>query len=199
MVKPEDVIRFLAPLPVRSLAGVGKKTEKKLDTLNVHTVAQLAKFDVQKLVDLFGRKLGVYFHNASLGIDDDPVEERGDPESIGRISTLKEDSQDLTVILEKAYMLCDNVHTRLLTKGLLYRTVTIRVVGDNLEVYSRSNTLENPTNSLEIFKNEAKQLFEKFFEEPDVKARRVGVTVSSLTRKEIQQKTITSFFGGSNN
>jgi DNA polymerase IV (DinB-like DNA polymerase) len=197
VVKPENVRHFLAPLPVRSLVGVGKKTEKKLEELNVHTIGHLAKFDVQQLVDLFGRKLGAYFHNASLGIDDDHVEERGDPESIGRISTLKEDTQDLAVILDKVYKLCDDVHTRLLTKGLLYRTVTIRVVGDKLEVHSRSNTVENPTNSLEIFKHEVKQLFEKFFEESDIKARRVGVTVSSLTRKENQQKTITSFFGGS--
>jgi len=199
VVKPENVIRFLAPLPVRSLVGVGKKTEKKLETLNVHTVAHLAKFDVQKLVDLFGRKLGVYFHNAALGLDEDPVEERGDPESIGRISTLKQDTQDLNVILDKAFKLCDDVHTRLLTRKLFYRTVTIRVVGDNLEVHSRSNTLENPTNSLEIFKGEVKQLFEKFFEESDVTARRVGVTVSSFSKKENQQKQITSFFGGSNN
>jgi DNA polymerase IV (DinB-like DNA polymerase) len=199
VVKPEDVIRFLAPLPVRSLVGVGKKTESKLESLNVHTVGHLAKFDVQQLVELFGRKHGVYFHNAALGIDDDPVEERGDPESIGRISTLKEDTQDLKVILDKAYKLCDDVHTRLFSKGLLYRTVTIRVVADNLEVYSRSNTLENPTNSLEIFKEEVKDLFEKFFEESDVSARRVGVTVSSLSKKENQQKTITSFFGASNN
>jgi DNA polymerase IV (archaeal DinB-like DNA polymerase) len=198
-VNPEEVIRFLAPLPVRSLVGVGKKTEKKLESLNVHTIGHLANFDVQKLVGLFGRKLGVYFHNASLGIDDDPVEERGDPESIGRISTLKEDTQDLTVVLEKAYKLCDDVHGRLVAKNLFYKTVTIRVVANNLEVHSRSNTIENATNSLEIFKNEVKLLFEKFFEESDVTARRVGVTVSSLSRKENQQKSITSFFGGSNN
>jgi DNA polymerase IV (DinB-like DNA polymerase) len=198
-VKPEDVIRFLAPLPVRSLVGVGKKTEKKLKSLNVHTIGHLAKFDVQKLVDLFGRKLGAYFHNSALGIDDDPVEERGDPESIGRISTLKEDTQDLTVILDKANKLCEDVHSRLVAKGLFYKTVTIRVVADNLEVHSRSNTIENPTNSLEILKKEMKELFEKFLDESDVSARRVGITVSSLSRKENQQKTITSFFGGSNN
>lgn len=199
VVPPEYVLSFLAPLPVRSLVGVGKKTEKKFETLNVHTVGHLAKFDVQQLVDLFGRKLGAYFHNAALGIDDDPVEERGDPVSVGRISTLKEDTQDLTVILNKAYQLCEDVHARLLAKGLLYRTVTIRVVGDNLEVHSRSNTFENSTSSLEILKDEVKELFKKFFEESDVKARRVGVTVSSLSRKENQQKQITSFFGGSNN
>ena len=53
--------------------------------------------------------------------------------------------------------------------------------------------------NLEIFKGEVKQLFEKFFEESNVTARRVGVTVSSFSKKENQQKQITSFFGGSNN
>ena len=199
VVKPEHVTGFLAPLSVRRLVGVGKKTEKKLETLGVRTVGHLAKFDVQRLVELFGRKLGPYFHNASLGIDDDPVEEKGDPESIGRISTLKEDTQDLTVILDKAYKLCEDVHSRLLKKELLYRSVSIRVVANNLEVHSRSKTFETPTTSLETFKTTVKELFEKFLEESNIQARRVGVTVSSLSRKEEQQKQITNFFGSSNN
>jgi len=199
LVTPQQVNSFLSALPTRRLLGVGKQTEKKMETLGIRTVGQLAKFDVQRLVGLFGRKLGPYFHNASLGMDDDPVEEKGDPESIGRISTLKEDTQDLEVILNKAYKLCEDVHSRLLNKELLYRSVSIRVVGDNLEVHSRSKTFENPTSSLETFKTTVKELFQKFLEESNKNARRVGVTVSSLSRKEEQQKQITSFFGSSNN
>ena len=76
LVKPEEVQIFLSPLPVRRLVGVGRKTEKKLETSGVRTVGQLARFDVQRPIELFGRKLGTYFQNASLGIDDEPVQER---------------------------------------------------------------------------------------------------------------------------
>jgi nucleotidyltransferase/DNA polymerase involved in DNA repair len=156
----------------------------------------LAKFDVQKLVDVFGRNLGVYFHNASIGVDDDPVEERGEPESVSRVTTLKEDTRNLEVILGEAYRLCDDVHAKLVGLGLLYRSVSIRVVASDLSVYSRSKTFDTPSSSLEQFKGEIKELFEKFLDESDVEARRVGVRLSSLTKREVQQKQITSFFGG---
>jgi len=195
LVKPEQVKRFLAPLPVRRLAGVGTKTEKKLEILGVRTVGQLASFDVQRLIEVFGRKMGTYFHNASVGINDEPVQERSKPESVSRISTLKEDTRDLAVILNEAYRLCDDVHFRLLSRGLIYRSVSIHVVSSNLNVHSRSKTFENPTSDLETFKTTVKELFEKFLGEFDFEARRVGVKLSSLTKKEGQQKQITNFFG----
>ena len=197
LVRPEEVESFLSPLPVRRLVGVGKKTEKKLETLGVRTVGQLARLDVQRLIEVFGRKLGTYFHNASLGIDDEPVQERSEPESVSRISTLKEDTRDLAVILDEAYRLCGNVHARLLNLGLLYRSVSIYLVVGDLSVHSRSKTFENPTSDLETFKKTVKELYEKFLGESDVEARRVGVKVSNLTKKEELQKQITNFFGDS--
>jgi len=198
LVKPEEVKSFLSPLPVRSLVGVGKKTEKKLETFGVRTVGQLARFDVQKLIEVFGRKIGTYFHNASLGIDEEVVQERSEPESVSRISTLKEDTRNLAVILDEAYKLCDDVHSKLLQMGLVYRSVSIYVVAGDLSVHSRSKTFENPTSDLETFKKTVKELFEKFLNESDVEARRVGVKISILTKKEEQQKQITNFFGFSN-
>jgi DNA polymerase IV (DinB-like DNA polymerase) len=178
--------------------GVGKKTEQKLETLNIRTVGQLAKFDVQRLIDVFGRKLGTYFHNASLGVDEDVVQERSEPESLSRISTLKEDTKELDAILGEAYRLCDSVHSRLLRRGLLYRSVSVHVVGSDLSVHSRSKTFENPTSNLETFKETVKELFQKFLAESSIEVRRVGVKLSSLTKKEEKQKQITSFFGGLN-
>ena len=192
-VKPEEVKSFLSPLPVRRLVGVGKKTETKLETLGIRTVGHLARFDVQRLIELFGRKLGTYFHNASNGVDYEPVQERSEPESLSRISTLKEDTRDLPVLLDEAYTLCDDVYSKLLQRGLIYRSVSIYVVASDLSVHGRSKTFENPANDLETFKKAVKELFEKFLAESDIEARRVGVKVSSLTKKEDLQKQLTSF------
>ena len=194
VVKPHELNVVLLPLPVRRLVGVGRITEKKLETLGVRTVGQLAQVDVQLLVDVFGRKLGTYFHNASMGINDEPVRERGEPESVSRISTLKNDTKELTTIIDEAYKLCDEVHARLLKRELLYRSVSIYVVASDLSAHSKSKTFENPTSDLETFKETVKELFEKFLDENDVVARRVGVKLSNLTKKENQQKPLASFF-----
>jgi nucleotidyltransferase/DNA polymerase involved in DNA repair len=80
-------------------------------------------------------------------------------------------------------------------RELVYRSVSIYVVASDLSVHSRSKTFENPTSDLNAFKTTVKELFGKFLAESDVEARRVGVKVSSLTKREDMQKQLTSFFG----
>jgi len=195
IVKPEQVESFLFPLPVSRLIGVGRKTKNKMQTLGIRTIGDLAKYDVQRLIEVFGKKLGIYFHNASRGIDDEPVQERGEVESISRISTLKEDTRDLKVILEKTNQLCDEVHARLMQRGLNFKSVGIVAVMTDMSIHSRSKTFENPTSELEVFKKTVKELFEKFLNESELKARRVGVKVSNFVEEEERQKQITNFIG----
>ncbi len=195
VVPPEHVKAFLAPLPVRSLLGVGKKYEQRLESLHVKTVGQLANFDVQKLIGVFGKHLGTYLHNASQGIDDTPVQERTEPESLSRIATLKEDTRDLDTILQQAYKLCESVHGKLLNQKLVYRSVSIYIVANDLSTHSRSKTFETPTTDLQIFMSTVQELFEKFLNESDIEARRVGVRLSSLSPVAAEQKQLTSFFG----
>jgi nucleotidyltransferase/DNA polymerase involved in DNA repair len=133
-----------------------------------------------------------------VGIDDEPVQERSEPESLSRISTLKENTRDLAVILDEAYKLCDEVHAKLMQRGLIYRSVSIHIVASDLSVHSKSKTFENPTSDLKTFKKTVKELFEKFLNESDAEARRVGVKVSNLNKKEELQKQLTNFFGSSN-
>ncbi len=195
IVKPEQVESFLSPLPVSRLIGVGRKTKKKMQTLGIRTIGDLAKYDVQRLIEVFGKKLGIYFHNASIGVDDEPVQERGEVESISRISTLKEDTRDLKVILEKTNQLCDEVHAKLVQRGLSFKSVGIVAVMTDMSIRSRSKTLENPTNELEVFKKTVKELFEKFLNESELEARRVGVKVSNFVKEQERQKQITDFIG----
>ena len=97
LVEPEKVTKFLAPLSVIRLPGVGKKTSQKMNSLGINTIGDLSKYDIQKLVDFFGRSLAVYFHNASKGVSKDRVHKAVDSESISRISTLKENTRDSIV------------------------------------------------------------------------------------------------------
>jgi len=148
---------------------------------------------VQRLIEVFGKNLGIYFHNASIGIDDEPVQERGEVESISRISTLKEDTRDLKVILEKTNQLCDEVHAKLTQQGLNFKSVGIVAVLTDMSVHSRSKTFESPANELEVMKKTVKELFEKFLCESELEARRVGVKVSNFVKEQERQKQITNF------
>jgi DNA polymerase IV (DinB-like DNA polymerase) len=194
IIRPEQVTGFLSPLPIDRLIGVGRKTVEKMRPLGIATVGDLAKYDVQRLIEKFGKVSGVYFHNASLGIDDEPVQEKGEIESIGRIATLKVDTLDLTVILEKTNELAKEIHATVMQQGVSFKTVSIMAVMTDMSNRSRSKTLENSTNSSEVLNETVKELFEKFLNESALEIRRVGVKVSSFIKEQKSQKQITSFF-----
>ncbi|MBO3833059.1 MAG: DNA polymerase IV, partial [Candidatus Brockarchaeota archaeon] len=188
VVKPEEVQGFLSPLPVNRLIGVGVKTQGLMESLGIKTIGDLASYDVRKLIELFGEKLGVYFHNASRGIDNQPVKERGEASSISRISTLREDTRNLEAILKKTNELCDEIHAELFRRGLRAKQVGIIVITKDMAVHNRSKTLEQPTSDPEAIKKNVRGLFEKFMREPGLEARRVGVRVSGFVKEEGQKQ-----------
>lgn len=188
VVKPEEVQGFLSQLPVNRLIGVGVKTQSIMESLGIKTISDLACYDVQRLIELFGEKLGVYFHDASRGIDNRPVKERGEALSISRISTLGEDTRDLETILKKAGKLCDEIHAELSRRRLRVKQVGIIVVTRDMGVHSRSKTLEPPINDPEAFKKNVRELLEKFLGESELEARRVGVKVSGFVKEGSQKK-----------
>jgi DNA polymerase IV (DinB-like DNA polymerase) len=196
IVKPEEVRDFLFPMPVDKLIGVGKKTTAKMETMGIKTIRDLAKYDIQKLVAVFGKTLGIYFYNAANGIDNDPVHEAGEAESISRISTLKENTHDLAFILQKTDQQIEEIFKEVSQKNLSFKQVGIVSIMTDLSTKSRSHTLEKPAKDAETIRKAVRELFEKFLDESDLEVRRVGVRVSHFSKEERQQKQITSFFSG---
>jgi DNA polymerase IV (DinB-like DNA polymerase) len=192
-INPEQVADFLSPLPIDHLIGVGAKAKERMQALRINTIGDLARYDVQKLIEVFGKKLGLYFHNASVGVDDEPVQERGEAESISRISTLKKDTRDLNLILEKTNELCRAIHADLLRSRLSFRTVGIVTVMKDMSIRSRSRSFDNATNNLEVLKDTVRELFEKFFGESNLQIRRVGVRVSSFAKNQKSQRQLINF------
>lgn len=196
IVKPEQIETFLSPLPVGRLIGVGRKTEEKLEPLEIKTIGDLAKCPAQRLVEVFGKNHGTYLHNAAQGIDFTPVQEAGETESISRISTLKEDTRALEQILEKAYTLGGDIHAKLAQRKIKFKQVSIIAIMKDLTIHSRNRKLENPTDDLKTLKKAARELFEKLLAETELDIRRIGVKISDFIKQDEQerQKQITDFF-----
>ena len=193
VVNPDQVKSFLSPLLVDQLVGVGTKTKEKMEDLGIRTIGDLAKFDLERLFRVFGKKQGIYFHNSAMGVDEDPVKERGETESVSRISTLKEDTRDLAVIVDKVNPLCNEIYEEIKQKELGFKSVGIIVVMADMSVHSRSKTLDNRVQDLDTFKKTVKELFGKLLAESEIDVRRVGVKISSLSREKGKQEQLESF------
>jgi len=196
IVKPQEAKTFLEPLDVDRLLGIGKKTSIKMTELGIKTIGDLAKYGCPRLVEIFGKALGIYFHNAANAIDNEPVQEQGEAESISKIGTLKQDTHDLEFILHKTDELTEFVYKEVTERGLSFKLVSIYAVNVDLSSKSRSITLEQPAKDKETIRRNVRGLFERFLAESALAVRRVGVRVSGFSKDESRQKQLTSFFQG---
>ena len=112
--------------------------------MGIKTIGDLAKYDCQRLIEVFGKVMGIYFHNAANAVDNEPVQEQGEAESISRIGTLKQDTRDLAFILQKTDELTEYVFKEVAEKNLSFKTVSIYMVMTDLSSKTRSVTLEQP-------------------------------------------------------
>lgn len=193
VVEPENVESFLDPLPIRSIPGIGKKSEEKFSEMNLETISQLRNVDVFTLNGLFGRKVGTYIYNAARGIDNEPVSPRHDPVQYSRIITLKQDSKDFAFLANDLEKLCDDLYQSIVKDGILFKSVGIQFVNSDLSNRTKSRTLRNHTSSLDELKKTAIQLLKESLEDQSLLIRRLGVRVSDFSQVH-GQVDITRFF-----
>jgi len=193
VVRTEEIERFLSPLPVRKLVGVGAKTEKALHKLGIKTIGELAKQNLDKLTSVFGMTFGAYLHTAALGRDQSQVQQRGRAESISRITTLKENTRDIAEMLKQIQKLAEDVHSKSMQQGLSFKSVSVVVVMEDLKMHSRSKTFQNPTKNLGIIKNTARALLQQLLrDETEGSVRRVGIKIFNLAYDK-EQKQLNDF------
>ena len=86
--------RFLAPLPIQRIPGIGPTFGAELRRMGIKSVGDLARLPLELLEEAYG-KWGVSLYSKARGISDSPViGEVEDPRSISRETTLEMDSAD---------------------------------------------------------------------------------------------------------
>jgi DNA polymerase IV (DinB-like DNA polymerase) len=188
VVKEEDVEKFLAPLPVRKLLWVGRKTGQKLENMGVGTIGDLARCDATVLTDAFG-ELGKQFHLMALGIDKGEVQERTQIKSMSREMTFQEDTDDFEAILKALDKLSEELSEDALQKHLHFRTVTIRIRYANFETHTHSKTLPFVTDRLQDVEKAAEELLKPYLAQ-NRKIRLIGIRVSNLVSSEKQRTLV---------
>jgi len=184
-VQPEQVDKFLEPLPVNRISGVGKKTTEFLHEKGIETIGQLREVESKKLTDWFG-KGGVWLWAIASGIEETPVEERGLRKSISVEQTFERDIQNKTMVRDALESLSHEVHDRLLGEGLWYRTVGIKVRFEGFVTFTREKTHTGYVDDLGVIREYVRLLFREF-EKDRRKMRLVGVRLSDLKPAEGKQ------------
>lgn len=135
-------------LPVSDLLYVGNATNKKLYSMGIRTIGDLAKSDETLLVRKLG-KMGSILWAFANGYDESPVklENTSAPvKSVGNSTTTPrgmETDEDVKIVL---YILAESVAARLRENGFRCRTVEISVRDKELFHFSKQVKLQNASN-----------------------------------------------------
>ncbi|MEY2958520.1 MAG: polymerase, partial [Actinomycetota bacterium] len=81
-VRPGDEVRFLHPLPVDRLWGVGPKTLERLQRIGIRTIGDLSTMEERIVVGALGPTQGRHLRALASGSDDRPVVVDRDPKSV---------------------------------------------------------------------------------------------------------------------
>ncbi len=183
---------FISKLSVGKIPGVGRKTQLRLKDLGVSTIGDLTLINNERLVTVFGKKIGAYLYQASRGYDDRPVIDRREPKQISRIRTLPEDTLDQEKIIKTIEDISQKIKKHLIEKGYAYQSIGLIAILDDLSVHSKSLTLEKPTSRIEDIFTYATRLLEELIQNLPREIRRIGVRISKLIKLE-KQKSIENY------
>jgi DNA polymerase IV (DinB-like DNA polymerase) len=192
LVRPQDVPLFLAPMPVRKIPGIGKKSELELHACGIRTIGDLAAHDLQRLIARFGRG-GIALHDAALGIDESAVEERDGMKSVSRETTFDEDTDDPRTLVLTMDALSDDIHRNLADEGLRFKTITVKVRYEGFVTKTKAKTLVHYTDNATILRSGAQALLRSLC--GCSRIRLIGLRVSSLEKRDAHQTTLSGTGG----
>ena len=182
-VVPGQEAKFLAPLDVRDIPGVGKVMEQNLHALGIHQVGDLAELKDDVLEERFG-KWGLALAGKSRGEDaggwfDTEVGEETGPKSISHEHTFNQDTANQEQLESTLMRLSEMVARRLREHGLHARTIQLKLRSKDFTTVTRAHSLATATQlDTEVFE-QIRILFRKSWKK-GAEVRLLGVHVSSF-------------------
>jgi DNA polymerase-4 len=134
----------LVDLPVSRLPGVGPRTERLLQRLNVRTIGEMRMLSRDSLRAMLGMP-GLVLYERCRGEDTLPVSRREIPRSIQRETSFHQDTIDRTTIEGTLHYLTERAANTMRRLGLQARQAGVKVrYGDGIEE-SATRKLPSPT------------------------------------------------------
>ena len=209
IVSPDRLSDFLQKMSVDAISGIGTKTRRILrEEFGIETIGHLASQDVQRLIERFGKRHGLWMWQVANGRDNEAVIPREDNISISSEQTLYPFTRDKEKLLKFLNELVEEVYRRASRKGYEFRTVGIKIVKSDFSIETRETSYSGYQNRQESIAAVIESLLDKFsFLNPKdstlpinangLTVRKVGIKLSNLARiakiRPPEQKTLLEY------
>ena len=188
LVEEKNSQKFLNPLNIKELPGIGPKTAEIFYKQNIKTIEDLNRFSLEKLKNLLGKQ-GEKIYYKAKGIDENLITEYHEVKSIGQHSTFLQNSLDAIFICDEFKKMSDNVFERFLESGFSgFKNITISIRFADFETKTSSKTLKEVLNknSKSKFELEILRLILPFLDKrsnPNRKPiRLIGITLNKIVK-----------------
>lgn len=183
LVRPQEVLDFLHPLPVEAMWGVGPSTAGRLHKLGLLTVEDLAHTPRATLQRAFGANQGGQLHDLAWGRDARRVVPEQTERSIGAQETFARDTDDAAMVRTEILRLSGRVASRMRRARMLGRVVCVEVRFADFSTTSRTITLDSLTDVTDEVFDGAWRAFGRL-KLQRARIRRVGVRVEGLVEAD---------------
>ena len=183
LIMMEDLPTKIWPLPVRRINGIGPKAGAKLESLEIHTIGELAAAPPELLLQHFGAGYSAWLHQAAWGLDERPVVTYSEPVSISRETTFERDlhaKRDRPELSRIFTALCEQLASDLQRKGYLGRTIGIKLRFEGFRTVTRDLTLDAPVQDAAAIRHAAGLCLKRV--DLSQRLRLLGVRVGKLSR-----------------
>lgn len=175
--------------PLSNMWGIGSRMEKKLNSLGLYKVGDIAKYNKLKLKEKFG-VIGEELWYHSNGIDLSKISDfnkESKEKSISNSQVLYKDyyNNEINLIIEEILMqLTKRLRKEKYTAGRISLGITYsKVVGNGFYV---SKKLDNQTNDSKELYKVLINIFDKYYEE-NTPIRKVSISLSKLDNDDAMQ------------
>lgn len=179
VVPARDTLKFLYPLPVTVLWGVGARTAEPLRRLGVRSIEDLANTPQNTLERAIGAASAAHLSALARGEDPRAVSERESERSISTDHTYDTDLIRHDQVWHELLRLSAEVSSRVRARGLSAKTVGIKIRFADFTTITRVRTLSEWVDSTDAIAAAARDLFDRLdLDLPRI--RLVGVKCENL-------------------
>jgi len=176
---PDEIQRKMWPLPVSDLFMVGRQTSKKLHSLGIHTIGQLARTAPSILTTHF-KSFGLMIYQYANGIDSATVKTSNFEvvKGMGNSTTVHFD----VLTADDAYLvllsLCESIGMRLRHASFCAGLIGISIITNEFSGASHQRKMDVATDSTTYLFSICKELFDELWDGSPI--RKLGVRTTDL-------------------
>lgn len=186
---PREIEGKMWNLPVSELFMLGKKTVPRLLNMQIKTIGDLAKTDINVLIKRFG-KHGKMLWEYANGIDNSEVIYLSEkPKSISRETTLPTDLYEKNQIENVLKILVEDVAYKLRREKMLAQVISVELKTRDFKQFSHQKTITEATSSTKEIFSRVKEILKNMYTKNEP-IRLVGVRVDKLTDKHETQISV---------